>query len=1066
MKRCLCFLYALFALLLVGKPVLGESKIHNFLNFSTSNGLPSNHIRGLAMDELGMIWISTLKGLCYFDGHKIHTVKIPDIYVNDIGKISFDNKGRLWLATDNQGLLCYDKRIFYSNAVKQYSVKNDTKDVLKSEIYEVFASKSGLIYFGGKETDLQVLNPETGQVKQIRFPLKHSTTLLSIYSISEDKQENIWIGSRYSGIYRYNPKDGTILSIDLNQGGENAASGFVFKDKEVYSMYYDYDLIKYNTVDGKMVTNLLKEKKNKEYYDNTYNCLLYDEKQDEIIAGHTSKGISIYNIGTGQKEIIDWSQICPNCELPIRSNVMLKIKNGYWLGTTNGLFLYDEAINYKNQLILTDNDPIIQLFSLSEEKWYLTKSGFGRISDDYKTKLTYYSLQNIKISQLNVIGNRIYFSSYYNGMLYFDVDSDVKKVLPLEIKGDSKGFRHADCNSVVTDLVDNKLILWIGSWNNGLYKYDVHSKLIERFDQQNGLPTNKIINLAKDYWGDIWLGTDGAGLIKINNKSLVSFELIDQNLNDRSIPSNKVIAFSNWQNSNGTWFTTSRSGINLITQSNGKQVLKYYQDKNKIPFNNVNDIKIDKNENLWLRSSDGFMFFNSKRKSFVQLLPGRGIIPGNHIKTFDLNFFDNNLILCTSRGLLLLDDSRFDFEVLINEEPIISKLSIGNKETNYRLYDNSVLHLLPNENDFSFHFSHRNAYLGNYQFAYKLEGVDRDWILGDEDFQAVYTNIKGGDYVFAVKIGDKDGNWSEAIKKINISLDLHWYETLWFKVLLILGIGGAFFIFFWNRLQQQKRLNNLQKAYNVKLKSELILNEIKIKEQAEKIEIEKQEKLETDFRNKLVESELKAIRSQMNPHFIYNVLNSIESYVIEHDAKSASRLIHKFAALSRIVLENSQFELVSITSEINLIKLYVTLEQDRFEHSFSFDINFKNNLDLNYIKIPPMLLQPIVENAIHHGVRNLLNKQGKIEMNIFQNEKSIFIEILDNGLGFGNSELMKTSKFKTSSFGLKGVQDRLNLINEKYQNEVSTLEITSLKLDDIDYTKVQIQLPLFDVDEI
>src|SRR5690606_345162 len=129
-------------------------------------------------------------------------------------------------------------------------------------------------------------------------------------------------------------------------------------------------------------------------------------------------------------------------------------------------------------------------------------------------------------------------------------------------------------------------------------------------------------------------------------------------------------------------------------------------------------------------------------------------------------------------------------------------------------------------------------------------------------------------------------------------------------------------------------------------------------EQAEILELEKQQKLESEFKQKLYESELKAIRSQMNPHFIFNILNSIEAYVVENDARSASKLIHKFAALSRIVLENSQFAMVSIASELQLVKLYLELEQERFAHNFDYEVVIQRGLAVVSKKIPSMLIQP------------------------------------------------------------------------------------------------------------
>ncbi|RZK47393.1 MAG: hypothetical protein EOO87_22030, partial [Pedobacter sp.] len=129
-----------------------------------------------------------------------------------------------------------------------------------------------------------------------------------------------------------------------------------------------------------------------------------------------------------------------------------------------------------------------------------------------------------------------------------------------------------------------------------------------------------------------------------------------------------------------------------------------------------------------------------------------------------------------------------------------------------------------------------------------------------------------------------------------------------------------------------------------------------------------QNELQLTYQYKLSESELKAIRSQMNPHFIFNVLNSIESYIMDNEKAIASRLIQKFAGLSRLILENSTKSLVTADREWKALKLYTELEAMRYSDSFTYSFNVDENLQLQHILLPPMLIQPLIENAILHGL--------------------------------------------------------------------------------------------------
>lgn len=1041
-----------------------QQRTYNLYNFSSASGLPSNDIRGLAVDAQGIVWISTNKGLAYYDGTQIQHIPFNQAalgFTNDLGKIAVDAIGRVWMATDNQGLLCYDKRRPLSKSITYFPVRLD-RSILKNELYEVFASKSGLIYFGGQETDLQVLDPNTGEINQIRFPLSKKNEVLSIYTITEDNQGILWIGTRYEGFFSYDPRTKIARNFNLKQADENAASSFVFRKGEVYCMYYDNDLVKYNPAKNALQTKLLGEQKSKKFYDNTYPCMIFDPVRDEIIAGHVSRGITVYQPATGHQQQIKWSELCPKCELPIKVNVMLKTANGYWLGTSNGLFWYEESMNKVNRLIPADSDPIIHVFKVGDDLWYRTQNNFGRLSADLKRKISTFSLNGVSMSQVNVIDQVIYFSSYYNGLFYFDT-TQKQAIRSLAIVGDKYGFDVADCNTVLKDSIDGKPFLWIGTWNNGLYQYNISNKTIIRYDKSKGLPSNKIINLGKDGSQTIWMGLDGNGLLQLLDRKNFRWRQFTQQKENGGLRSNKIVAFSQ-HNTDTLWFSTGGSGLSAITQNQRKIFIQYYRDNNDFPHNSINDIKRDQQGRLWLRSNDGFMVFDPRTKAFIQLHSGRGIIPPLPTKTYDLSLIDNNLIICTSIGLLWTDVTGLDFSAKLSEKPIFSKFYIANRDRSDLLFGRSTIRLQPEENNFVIDFSHPAAALRDYIFAYRMKGVDPDWVVTKEDPQAVYNNLPGGDYVFEARLGNKYGQWSPRIATLSIHLQSKWFQTPWFKVLALLVVIGTVTGLFLYRLRQQKKINALQLAYTDRLQDELSANERKIKEQTKILEREKEEKLEADFRKKLMESELKAIRSQMNPHFIFNVFNSIEAYVIENDSKSASSLIHKFATLSRIVLENSRYALVGISSELHLIKLYLELEQDRFAYSFSFDIAVDPQLDIHNMKIPSMLIQPLVENAVHHGIRHLVDRPGMICIKLRQTAASLVIDVLDNGVGFVHKETSRMQNFRTTSFGLKGVQDRLNLLNDKSPYPVASLTVRSLSATEEFSTKISITLPVIGFD--
>ncbi|OSY87374.1 histidine kinase [Tenacibaculum holothuriorum] len=185
---------------------------------------------------------------------------------------------------------------------------------------------------------------------------------------------------------------------------------------------------------------------------------------------------------------------------------------------------------------------------------------------------------------------------------------------------------------------------------------------------------------------------------------------------------------------------------------------------------------------------------------------------------------------------------------------------------------------------------------------------------------------------------------------------------------------------------------------------------------------------------------LKSMRSQMNPHFIFNALNSVNSFIAVNDERSANRYLSEFSVLMRSVLENSDEDFIPLSKEIELLELYVKLEHNRFKDKFDYTIKIDEQIRLEEYSIPPMLLQPYIENAIWHGLRYKEEKGSlKISMNQ-KNEDSIVILIEDDGVGRKKSKEMKTkNQLKQKSKGMSTIQNRIAILNDMYQDKISVL---------------------------
>ncbi len=224
----------------------------------------------------------------------------------------------------------------------------------------------------------------------------------------------------------------------------------------------------------------------------------------------------------------------------------------------------------------------------------------------------------------------------------------------------------------------------------------------------------------------------------------------------------------------------------------------------------------------------------------------------------------------------------------------------------------------------------------------------------------------------------------------------------------------------------------------------------------------RQELKDTQFQNKLNELSLSSLRAQMNPHFIFNCLNSIKFFTEHNEKDKASEYLSKFSKLIRNILEFSREESTILSSELETLELYLSLESLRFNDKLTYEIIVDENVDVDFIEIPPLIIQPYVENAIWHGLMNKENG-GKIIVDIKQEnvENFLIITIEDDGIGREKSQLIqKNRNAQHKSFGTKISQERLDLLNAESLNKAS-VTIIDLKNNEglSNGTKVLIKIP-------
>ncbi len=182
---------------------------------------------------------------------------------------------------------------------------------------------------------------------------------------------------------------------------------------------------------------------------------------------------------------------------------------------------------------------------------------------------------------------------------------------------------------------------------------------------------------------------------------------------------------------------------------------------------------------------------------------------------------------------------------------------------------------------------------------------------------------------------------------------------------------------------------------------------------------------------------MKSLRSQMNPHFVFNALNSVNNFISENDERAANRFLSDFSMLMRKVLTNAEADFIPLTEEISLLQHYLKLEHDRFKDAFEYSFVIDDNLNTEQIQIPSMLVQPFVENAIWHGLR-YLEQKGNLEINMKYEQNNLVISIKDDGIGRTYSQQLKTKNQKNyQSIGIKNIYKRVAIIKQLYKIPVA-----------------------------
>ncbi len=748
-------------------------------------------------------------------------------------------------------------------------------------------------------------------------------------------------------------------------------------------------------------------------------------------------------------------------------------KSHLWITTYNdGVYEYNlESFKNYNHLFGIDNDLVRSLFiDKNDNIWLSSKTGLTVLEDGIPTIFNNENgleNENIKVVSQDNEGN-IWLGTDGSGAFRFSgnefvnfgeknglasvmsIVQDNDKTYWFSTYGDGitkykdhvfTNFHALNSNltnnTIWSSMLDSKNQLWFGS-SGGLIKQNQGKFKV--FYNTEWLPSNKITSLFEDSKNHIWIGT-AKGVTKIVNSDTTTYT------NSSGLETKNIRAIAEYKNtiwlgtSNGV-FTSNEKGFSqwknnealdgnivyclkkwkngiFIGTGNG---LFYFDGKSvqniklhsSFSANYINFITLEDNQYLWIGTNFGVFEIDLSIYRFKGIKGIFHYTTSDGLKSPETNLnagfqdSDGYVWMGTGKGLL-----RYVRKEIHSQEisPIpkirIEDVQLFLKPTDWSAITNDIdtFSLLPN----NLELGHKKNYFTFFykaisisrpeelRYKFKLNGFDKDWSPDITQQSFTYANLPYGDYTFEV-IASIDGkNWSEPAQ-FSFIINKPYYLSWWFFLIAGIALVSIFYgVWKWRaNISKQKRIT---------------------------------EKLV--YKSKLLALEQQSLNASMNRHFIFNALNSIQYYINTQDKLSANKYLTSFAKLIRKNLDSSSSgkSLVPLTDELERLELYITLEHMRFQNKFEYKINIGQDIDIESVLIPPMFLQPFVENSIWHGILPM-EKPGKINIDIKRSQpnKITFI-IEDNGIGIDNS-LAQKNEHSHIPKGMEITAGRLEILKE------------------------------------
>ncbi|MDR0802808.1 two-component regulator propeller domain-containing protein [Fluviicola sp.] len=993
-------------------PAFGQ--LASFRNFSVENGLGQSQVYSAIQDHKGYLWFGTRGGgLSRFDGQNFESFTDRKGLVNNyIYSLIEDRKHQLWIGT-NDGLSSYNGRKILTYRHPDYS------------------------------------------------------SHFAVFSLTLDQQQQLWLATNH-GVFKVKGDSLVCMNrvLGMNDGTVNA---IFFDSKGILWLGTGTGLYSSELKNGKRM--LVSHGAKARVMRNAITCIKED-KNGYIWIGTYGDGAYVYD----RK---NYYRIDLKRELYKQTvfDLFFDKANVCWIGTLNsGIFQYDqktrEFTNYTEKNGLGNN----HVRAIIQDNWgdlWIGTSG-GGVSQFAGKLFSHYSTSsglggNFIYSIFRDSGGRLWFGTSQNGVSVYEngnfrqlnvqngfeavkvkaIIEDNDSLMYFGTEGQGIGMLSAGGFSWLNETRkyyvrqmarDKQGVIWVATSGSGLLRVSDQGKRVETISFDEGLLHMRLTCVLVDSRGLIWYGAESAGLACYDPKTHRT-KILNRESGLSADAVRSIVEDSKGQ----IWVGTAGAGINCVKYGPKLKVIKKISIESGMHSSNVYLMVFDSNKHLIVGSesgldlldlnetnqirsikhygkSDGFLGVETCQNSVWEDPDGKiwfGTING--ASCYNLS----NLRVNKTAPILSILDVQLFYESL-------SETSFADVILPWNTY--KTLHLPHDQNHLSFLFKGINLKNPDgVEYSWKMSGFENKWSPWTREQRIVYSNMSPGKYTFLLRSKNEDGFINREPERFCFTIATPFWKTTWFILLECLAVGLLIWGIIWIQTARIRR-----KA--------------------------KQAQKDAEFARNLLELEQKALRLQMNPHFIFNALNSIQGLIGTENETKARYYLAKFSRLMRQILDNSRNATISLEEEILTLENYLLIEQFCSGNSFEYEIKTDLETEQNFIRIPPMLIQPFVENAIKHGFKfdPKTRKIGKITCWFKEENDGITCIIRDNGIGreaaWKNQQTSNEPQHVSRGFSV--TKERLDLLSTHSNSH--NVRIVDLYDDDgnVVGTEVQLFIPL------